>query len=188
MARHEISMSWSSILVRCWDYCSCYHPTCLLTSPDSSTGVGEGEGGGGRRVVGGRYCLLQPAPWPGCCRWTYNNQHIQDSFPRSPLLTGFPVCRHLTVHHSFGIFLLEKCFLYLTNCAFKDFNFWFSKSKFFPVIPLEMACLGPLLDPIPCAPTPAQSLLPPHWPLSDTNTANSCYHNEKIVSFEIPLD
>ena len=52
MHGHEISMSSSSILVRCLDCCSCYHPTCLLTY----TGLWHWRVGGG---LGGwipRYC------------------------------------------------------------------------------------------------------------------------------------
>ena len=40
-----------------------------------------------------------------------------------------------------------------------------------------MACLGPLLDPIPTLPPPS---LPPHYPLSDTNRTGSCYYNGEL--------
>ena len=43
--------------------------------------------------------------------------------------------------------------------------------------PVEMACLGPLLDPIPTLPPPS---LPPHYPLSDTNRTGSCYYNGEL--------
>ena len=64
------------VRVRCWDYCRCYHPTCLLTSPLlRGPGWGRGEG----------------APGLAAACWTRNNQHNEDSFPRSPPLTGFPL-------------------------------------------------------------------------------------------------
>ena len=73
----ELAQVYSSLVrVRCWDYCRCYHPTCLLTSPLlRGPGWGRGEGA---------------ALGLAAACWARNNQHNEDSFPRSPPLTGFP--------------------------------------------------------------------------------------------------
>ena len=102
MSGHEISMSLYSILVRCLDCCSCYHPTCLLTYSWAVTL----EGGRGRVSARGWGWILSPdtvytgsAQVPDMApvttraallRSASNNQHNEDSFPRSPLLTGIP--------------------------------------------------------------------------------------------------
>ena len=162
------------VRVRCWDYCRCYHPTCLLTSPLlRGPGWGRGEGA---------------APGLAAACWARNNQHNEDSFPRSPPLTGFPP------NKLFGTIYLKSTKNESSSYQQSKTMGKMNRNNFtFNILPLcynlgtpvLMACSGPLLetlDPIPCLPPPAPPARATRS-LSDTNRANSCHYNGKIVSF-----